>query len=215
MTIINSRDLNLDDMKWLGASLAEEIDDYIFENHNRIGCRPPKGYLCYISVKIKSPSVREAINHVLKQISEHFYEDAIRLQETVACICPIEKNSKCCGRWEPYPIFDFDRDLINCYEQESEELGYCEEPIGCIRIRDDQQIDFHLTCVVFAHECGHAVNRGEFMEDRLESEVPIEFFQEAAANYYVQRWGFGELLERFSKKDLSTITPQGLKALHC
>jgi hypothetical protein len=159
---------------------------------NRVGNRPPKDYQLFIRTKIEKPVVKRAIDHVFERIGRHFYGDALRLEERVGIILPLRKRAKgCCGRWIPFPP------------------SYRRYKKGIILLKED--MDFNLACVVFAHECGHAVSRNEYMEYASEG-----FYQhaihEAAANYYVDRWGFDEQLENARNK-LRIIAGQDLDRL--
>ena len=163
---------------------------------HRSGCRPPEGYECDIPWRIKSPVVQKAIRDVLKEIGEYFFEDALRLEEKVGIILPFQKTTKVYGRWIPYP------------------RSYYYFKKGLILLRDEEEMDIDIARVVFAHECGYAVDRGEFEQEWHESELPERYFKEACANYYVQRWGFGDLLEKALKRDLDIITPEGMREAH-
>ena len=88
-------------------------------------------------------------------------------------------NDECCVRKQPFAV-------VRCSLDKHKWTG------GHVLLRDED-MDFEFACVLFAHECGHAVHCEEFLQDRLEG-VPTYLLKEAAANYYVQRWGFSDQL---------------------
>ena len=161
----------------------------------RVGCRPPEDYECGIPYRVKSPHVQNAVKHVLHVLEGDFFEDALRLEAKVGIVCPIKRQSKLLGQWIPFP------------------RTYWRYKKGLIILRDT--MDFEMACVVFAHECGHAVDRGEMKEEWEHSYLSNWFFSEAGANLYVNRWGFGEMLERVMKKrKVETVTPDGLREIN-
>ena len=164
-------------------------------SRSRVGCRPYEDYECRIPYRVKSPPVQKAIKHVLHVLEEDFFEDALRLEEKVGIICPIKREAKLLGRWIPVPrtYWRYKKGII----------------ILC------ETMDFDLACVVFAHECGHAVDRGEMKEEWEYSYLSDWFFSEAGANLYVRRWGFGEMLERvIEDHKAKTVTPDGLREIN-
>jgi hypothetical protein len=159
---------------------------------NRLGCRPPKDYKLFIRTKIETPVIKQAIECVVEQIGRHFYEDAVRLEQKVGVVLPFKKPGKCYGCWIPCP------------------RTYYRYRKGIILLCED--MDFDLACVVFAHECGHAVNRKEYIEYAFEG-VRRDAIDEAAANYYVERWGFGEQLKHVKDKGIGFVTREDLDHL--
>ena len=184
MSIVRARDLTQDDLEYLGSSVAEIVEAEREELLNPVLNRPPKDYACSLSVEIKSKVIRKAIGYVLKRISEEFYGDALCLEERVVGIRPLENDS----------------DWLGCWDR------------GYVLLKDDEEMDFGLACMVFAHECGHAVYRGEYIEYVLEG-VLYSDIKEAAANYYVQRWGFGRQLKDAISKGLRIVTRDELDRL--
>ena len=126
---------------------------------NRLGNRPPKGYRLDIPTKVKTEPVKGAIEAVLNIVQSSFYEDAVLLEERVGIILPLTKQKDCSGMWVPYPP------------------TYRKYGKGIILIRDNGELDFDKACLVFAHECGHAVTSHERWEGKK--------FSEGRANYYI------------------------------
>ena len=169
---------------------------------NRLGYRPPQDYHCYIPVKkIQNSTVIRAIDYVLDQISQHCYEDAVRLERKVWAILPLKAtkaNWKTLGLWKPVTIVRRGR----MYSK------------GNIFLRDDGVMNYDLARIVFAHECGHAIDCGEYRAFWDESCVPTRFYREAAANTVLYRWGIEEIFERVQKSCEPQITWQRLKEIH-
>lgn len=169
------------------------VKEHKYHSHKpRVGCRPPEGYKCIIPCRVKSPVVLKAIRKVLQVLEEDFFEDALRLEQKIRLICPMWRRVDVWGEYKRYKYDDW------------------QEKQGVLGIRED--LDYDLACVVFAHECGHVVDRGDIARDRHPSLLPSKYFREAGANLYVQRWGFGALVDKVNKREnVEFITPEILQ----
>lgn len=166
---------------------------------NRLGYRPPKGYMCEIPIKVKNPVVKRAAKYVLRQISEYCYEDAVELEYRVGVILPLPaKYRDYLGLW--------------CAEPEDEYFKTIRK--GIIYVRDDGTLSYDRARKVFAHECGHAIDRQEYRAFWDESCVPTKLYFEAVANETLVKWGMEDILERVEKKHGMQIRLKQLKKIH-
>ena len=167
--------------------------------HNRLGYRPPKGYRCDIPIKVENPIVKRAVNYVLQQISEYCYEDAVELEHRVGVILPLPaKYRDYLGLW--------------CAEPEDEYFETIKK--GVIYILDDGTLSYDRARMVFAHECGHAIDRQEYRASWDESCVPTRFYFEAVANEALVKWGMEDILERVEKKHGMQMRLKTLRKIH-
>ena len=214
MTVLVAQDLASDDLRWLGPLVAEDVILDRREVRKSTGGRAPEGYVCTVPCQLKTPVLLEAVRAVLDRITTVSFEDALRLEKRVHVICPFPENL----------------DESGAVEGALDDRGGGHHPAGTtlgawafapaidrssrIYLRD-MPMAANFACGLVAHEFGHAVSRGEYLRERLESEVPTYWFVEAQANYYAIKWGFAEELE--SLRDMANvqiITPWDLFREH-
>ena len=122
---------------------------------------------------------------MLQQISECCYEDAVDLEHRVGAILPLPaKYQNYLGLWSTGP----------------EDAKFRMTGKGNIYMRDDWKYGYNLARVVFAHECGHVLDRYEYRAfwDCC-TRVPDKFFSEAFADSCLRRWGMTDLLKEVEK----------------
>ena len=194
MSKVMARRLTDEDLACLGSECLEQVQCDQRQLCMSTGRRTPDCYVCHIPCTVRTPVLRAAIREVLDRITQTHFDDALRLEETVYSIDPMDSVPDASRQCESRAL-----------------AGLWHPPFILLQ---DRTLDFEIACAVFAHACGHAAHRGECFVDRLESELPTEWFADANASYYAVRWGFSRQLEKAREQGTQLVTLSDLKREH-
>lgn len=212
-TILDSRNLSRNDLAHLGLNVRDQAVDDQWEVEWRAGDRRPRGYVCVIPCTLRAKGLRRAVHEVLERIAHASYEDALRLEDRVLSIDPIEPVDGlslvelAADRLiaESHPLgTSWGASIVPHTAAPDAVLGRWIPTLGVgsrgrIHMRDER-MPLDLARVVFAHECGHAASRGQYVREALKWEEPSDWLAEEDANDYLVKWGLGDLLARVEQR---------------
>jgi hypothetical protein len=161
----------------------------------RLGNRPPKEYSCRLPIIGKSEIITEAIEYVLDEITQHCFEDAFDIQESVEAIHIQQGMDKYWGRWIP---FDGGSEICIAFADHYNGLKSRKKGVILLSPKLSESID--VGKYVFAHECGHVVDNGTVPTEWLCSETGEKDFKEASANNHLKSWGMSQLLAKVAPR---------------
>ncbi len=143
MRIVKATRLSSHDLSLLGweAKRAYQRDQRDVSRWR--GWRAPIGYQCRIPCTLQNHVIRAAAEEVLSRIAELCFDDALVLQSRVRSIEALPRREQ------------ITRDR---HGRERIHLGRCRRDDRKILLNEDI-VDSDWARYVFAHECGHAVQR--------------------------------------------------------
>lgn len=202
MMVLFAGSLTPQEMRGLSTDLVQELAEEKWALSKWHGRRPPEGYVCSLPSRLTDPVLRAAVRYVLDQIDATHVDDALRLEERVLGVVPFGMEV---DEW------------FGVVRAEPSQLGVwlCLMPGRCasgwICLNEEAGMDFDAACLVFAHECGHAVSRGTEWRGGHVPCAKAEWLDEADANQFVIEWGFGKQLRRAKANGQAFITFDDLR----